>query len=59
MAKDIRNMGASVRGRLLNHSRETGRNYNLLLTRYVRKVSSGIGDQSRPSLGSKLDPYWS
>ena len=52
-------MGASVRGRLLNHSRETGRNYNLLLTRYVRKVSSGIGDQSRPSLGSKLDPYWS
>lgn len=28
-------MGASVRGRLLNHSRETGRNYNLLLTRYA------------------------
>jgi predicted nucleotidyltransferase component of viral defense system len=35
MAKDIRNMGASVRGRLLNLSRETGRNYNLLLTRYA------------------------
>lgn len=35
MAKDIRNMGASVRGRLLNLSRETGQNYNLLLTRYA------------------------
>ena len=35
MAKEIRNMGASVRGRLLNLSRETGQNYNLLLTRYA------------------------
>lgn len=35
MAKDIRNMGASVRGRLLNLARETGQNYNLLLTRYA------------------------
>lgn len=35
MAKNIRNMGASVRGRLLNLSRETGQNYNLLLTRYA------------------------
>jgi hypothetical protein len=35
MAKEVRNIGASVRARLLNLSRETGQNYNLLLTRYA------------------------
>jgi predicted nucleotidyltransferase component of viral defense system len=35
MAKESRNMGASVRGRLLNLSRETGQPLDLLLTRYA------------------------
>lgn len=35
MAKAVTNVGASVRARLLNLSRETGQNYNLLLTRYA------------------------
>lgn len=35
MAREVRNIGASVRARLLNLSRETGQNHNLLLTRYA------------------------
>lgn len=35
MAKEIRNMGASVRARLLNLARENGRPFDLLLTRYA------------------------
>lgn len=35
MAKVISNMGASVRARLLNLSRETGQPFDLLLTRYA------------------------
>lgn len=35
MAKEIRNMGASVRARLLNIARETGQPLDLLLTRYA------------------------
>ena len=35
MAKEVRNIGASVRARLLNLSKESGQNYNLLLTRYA------------------------
>jgi len=37
MAKDIKNMGASVRGRLLNVSKERGQNYQLILTRYANE----------------------
>lgn len=35
MAKEIRNIGASVRARLQNLSRETGQNFELILTRYA------------------------
>ena len=35
MAKDIRNVGASVRARLLNLARKEGKSHDLLLTRYV------------------------
>jgi len=35
MAKEIRNIGASVRARLQNLSRETGENFELILTRYA------------------------
>ena len=51
MPKPIADMGASVRGRLLNLSRETGRPFDLLLTRYAlerllyRLGESGHGDR--------------
>ena len=35
MAKEIRNISASVRARLQNLSRETGQSFELLLTRYA------------------------
>ena len=35
MAKELRNIGASVRGRLQNLSRETGQSFELILTRYA------------------------
>jgi len=35
MAKEIRNVGASIRARLQNLSRETGLSFDLILTRYV------------------------
>lgn len=35
MPKGIRNVGASVRARLQNHSRETGQSFELILTRYA------------------------
>lgn len=35
MPKDIRNIGASVRARLQNLSRETGQGFELILTRYA------------------------
>lgn len=35
MAKEIRNIGASVRARLQNLSRETSQNFELILTRYA------------------------
>ena len=35
MRKPIKNVGASVRQRLINLSRETGQNLELLLTRYA------------------------
>ena len=35
MPKEIRNIGASVRARLQNLSRETGQSFELILTRYV------------------------
>ena len=35
MPKEIRNVGASVRARLQNLSRETGRSFELILTRYA------------------------
>ena len=37
MAKEIKNMGASVRARLLNISKECGQNYQLVLTRYANQ----------------------
>ena len=37
MAKEIRNRGASVRARLLNISKESGQNYQLVLTRYANE----------------------
>lgn len=37
MAKEIKNMGASVRARLLNISKESGQNYQLVLTRYANE----------------------
>lgn len=37
MAKEIKNMGASVRARLLNVSKESGQNYQLVLTRYANE----------------------
>lgn len=37
MAKEIKNMGASVRARLLNVSKERGQNYQLILTRYANE----------------------
>ena len=37
MAKEIKNMGASVRMRLLNVSKESGQNYQLILTRYANE----------------------
>ncbi|MCY3995613.1 MAG: nucleotidyl transferase AbiEii/AbiGii toxin family protein [Rhodobacter sp.] len=37
MAKVIKNMGASVRARLLNVSKERGQNYQLVLTRYANE----------------------
>lgn len=35
MPREIRNVGASVRARLLNLSRETGQSFELILTRYA------------------------
>ena len=35
MPKEIRNLGASVRARLQNFSRETGQSFELILTRYA------------------------
>ena len=35
MPKTIRNIGASVRARLQNRSRETGQSLELILTRYA------------------------
>lgn len=35
MAKDVRNVGASVRARLLNLARKEGKSHELLLTRYA------------------------
>lgn len=35
MAKEIRNIGASIRSRLQNLSRETSQNFELILTRYA------------------------
>ena len=35
MPKEIRNVGASVRARLQNLSRETGQSFELILTRYA------------------------
>ena len=35
MGKAIRNIGASVRARLQNLSRETGQSFDLILTRYT------------------------
>ena len=35
MPKEIRNIGASVRARLQNLSRETGQSFELILTRYA------------------------
>ena len=40
MPKSIADMGASVRGRLLNLSRATDRPFDLLLTRYALERSS-------------------
>ena len=37
MAKEIKNMGASVRARLLNVSKESGQNYQLVQTRYANE----------------------
>ena len=37
MAKEIKNVGASVRARLLNASKESGQNYQLILTRYANE----------------------
>ena len=37
MAKEIKNRGASVRARLLNISKESGQNYQLVLTRYANE----------------------
>ncbi len=37
MAKEIKNMGASVRTRLLNVSKERGQDYQLVLTRYANE----------------------
>ncbi len=34
MSKDVTNLPASVRARLLNRSRETGQDFNRILTRY-------------------------
>ena len=51
MPKPVADMGASVRGRLLNLSRETDRPFDLLLTRYAlerllyRLGESGHGDR--------------
>jgi predicted nucleotidyltransferase component of viral defense system len=51
MSKPVADMGASVRGRLLNLSRETDRPFDLLLTRYAlerllyRLGESGHGDR--------------
>ena len=35
MPKEIRNVGASIRARLQNRSRETGQSFDLILTRYA------------------------
>lgn len=35
MGKEIRNIGASVRARLLNLSRTTGQSFDLVLTRFA------------------------
>ncbi len=35
MAKEIKNLGASVRARLLRISKEKGQNFELVLTRYA------------------------
>lgn len=35
MPREIRNVGASVRARLQNLSRETGQSFELILTRYA------------------------
>ena len=35
MAKEIKNLGASVRARLLRISKEKGQNFDLILTRYA------------------------
>lgn len=35
MHREIRNVGASVRARLQNLSRETGQSFELILTRYA------------------------
>ena len=37
MAKEIKNMGASVRTRLLNISKESGQNCQMVLTRYANE----------------------
>lgn len=35
MPKEIKNVGASIRARLQNLSRETGQTFELVLTRYA------------------------
>lgn len=35
MAKEIKNLGASIRARLLRISKEKGQNFDLILTRYA------------------------
>lgn len=51
MPKEIRNIGASVRARLQNRSRETGQSFDLILTRYAlerllyRLSTSAYADQ--------------
>jgi len=40
MPRELRNIGASVRARLQNLSRETGQSFELILTRYALERQS-------------------
>ena len=64
MAKELRNIGASVRARLQNLSRETGQSFELVLTRYalerlLYRISTSAHAERFVLKGAMLLTSWS